>query len=129
MFQRKEATIKVAKDLFSKPIKIRVELWGITHCMQMRIKMKGGTYGIFECGIDISQFGDFYIVHSPVGICGRNLLNFVQNYVRYRRDSIARKLEEIDTIILCDDEIYDDRGNVPLNIKGIYCGFKDLQED
>lgn len=129
MLQLKEATIEVAKDQFSKPIKIRVELWDITHCMQMRIKMKGGFSNIFECGIDISQFGEFYIVHSPVGICGRNLLVFVYNYVRYRSATRALKLEDIDTIILCDDEIYDDRCNAPLHIKGIDYGFEDIQEE
>jgi hypothetical protein len=128
MFQLKEATIEVAKDQFSKPIKIRVELWDITHCMQMRIKEKGSSSGIFECGIDISQFGDFYIVHSTVGICGRDLLDFVQNYVRYRVDTIFPTIDKIDTIILCDDEIYDDRCNAPLHIKGIDYGFEDIQE-
>lgn len=126
MFKYKEATIKVAKDIFTNPIELRVELWDITHCMQMRIKEKGSPYSTFECGIDISQVDEFYIVHSPVGICGRNLLNFVQNYFRYRK---SPTIDKIDTIILCDDEIYEDRCNVPLKIKGIDCGFKDLQED
>ena len=128
-FQRKEATIKVAKNKFANPVKIRVELWDITHCMQMRIKEKGSPYNTFECGIDISLFDDFYIVHSTVGICGRTLLDFVQNYFRYRVDSIFPTIDKIDTIILCDDEIYEDRCNAPLNIKGIDYGFKDIQED
>ena len=127
-FQLKEATIEVAKNKFENPIKIRVELWDITHCMQMRIKMKGVSYSLFECGIDISQFGEFYIVCSTVGICGRDLLDFVRNYVRYRGDFVNLTIDEIDTIILCDDEIYEDRCNVPLNIKGIDYGFKDIQE-
>ena len=128
-FQRKEATIEVAKNKFENPIKIRVELWDITHCMQMRIKMKGISYSLFECGIDISQFGEFYLVYSTVGICGRDLLDFVQNYVRYRGDFVKLTIDEIDTIILCDDEIYEDRCNAPLKIEGIDYGFKDLQED
>lgn len=127
-FQRKEATIKVAKNKFANPIEIRVELWDITHCMQMRIKHKGEEISIFECGIDISRFDDFYIVHSTVGICGRNLIDFVQNYFRYRVDTIIPTIDKIDTIILCDDEIYEDRCNAPLNIKGIDYGFKDIQE-
>jgi hypothetical protein len=127
-FQRKEATIEVAKNKFENPIKISVELWDITHCMQMRIKMKGVSRSFFECGISISQFGEFYVVHSIAGICGRSLLQFVRNYVHYRGDFINLTIDEVDTIILCDDKTYKDRCNVPLKIEGIDYGFKDIQE-
>lgn len=127
-FQRKEATIKVAKDKFTRPIEISVELWDITHCMQMRIKPKDSQYSTFECGVDISQIGKLSIVHSTVGICGQGLLDFVRNYFRYRVDTIFPAIDKIDTIILCDDEIYEDRCNAPLKIKGIDYGFEDIQK-
>lgn len=70
-------------------------------CMQMRIKHKGG-YELFEAGIDILIFETgLPIVISTSGLWGYNILDFVRNYVYYKRINV----ETIEYILITEDVI------------------------
>lgn len=102
-----------------------VDIWltGVTNCMQMRIKMVNDIE-LFECGFDIIKGTECCVVHSTVGICGRNLLDFVRNYLRYRNVNIS----QIEYIRLTDDKIYEDRENKEITDSELEWGFEETYE-
>lgn len=105
----------------NKKVTIPVTLCELTNCMQMRIKTKNRGYFVFECGIDIVQKW----VCSTAGICGRDLLDFVRNYITYRMQE--HEVFNIEAIELRDDAIYEDRQNNYLEDKDLVYGFTDIQ--
>jgi len=119
-----EKKIQVMVDnMYGRPVykEVSISIRGdITQCMQMRFVY---TYSEFECGLDVltTDTGSHYIV-SAVGICGRNLLEFLKSYIRYRIVNCERDIDGLTKIIFCDDPIHEDKENTIIDDERLLFG-------
>ena len=79
----------------------------LTDIMQMRICQNQSDFALFECGVDFRN--GLWI--STVGVYGYHLQEFIENYFKL----VYSKRPNIKYILICDDPIFEDRDNKPVN--------------
>jgi hypothetical protein len=79
----------------------------LTDIMQMKIRENESDFTLFECGVDFRN--GLWI--STIGVYGYSLQQFIINYFRL----VYSKYPDIKYILICDDPIYEDQDNKPVN--------------